>query len=67
MFKEVIEFKNKHSLIYNGPIKCASLKDIQFCEDVVDHLIKIEKETQIRPFSIATINPDDGLRTDDIN
>ena len=45
MFKEVIEFENKNSLIYNGPIKCASLKDIKFCEDIVDHLIKIEKET----------------------
>ncbi|CDW87853.1 ankyrin repeat-containing protein [Stylonychia lemnae] len=60
--KRAFEFKLKNSLVSKFAGTMQRPEEVQFCKDVLNHLTKVSKSTAIIPYSIALINPDNGLR-----
>lgn len=58
----VLDFRNKNSLIYKMKDEVANPKDLEFCMHIVEKLSQTKSSTSITPFSIATLNADNGLR-----
>jgi hypothetical protein len=48
--------------VFNFNEKTVNDKDIDFCSSIVNKLSRMRSETTISPYSIALVNPDNGLK-----
>jgi len=60
--RNAFKFKMKNSLVSKFTETLQNPAEVEFCKEVIAHFKRVQSETEIIPYSVATINPDNGLR-----